>query len=191
MNTLPLVTRWTRPDVSVPLVIAACCLGAFAYRDSLLIPQHTVDALNQRVSLTVPSGWSAEEVDGSLIVAVPSFGIGAEVVVRLLDVPEDDPVAIDLISARVAEERATSGVAYRVLEGEERRLGSLEGTWTHYALVMEPADSSALPIVVRGVDVLAPLDSGELLHVHGFAPEMGGDLDPLVQHVVASVRVLP
>jgi hypothetical protein len=183
--------RWTRLEVAVPLILALCLGAAWTFKTSLVSGERVLHALDGRLALTVPAGWTAEEDDGSVIVSVPTFGPAVGLVARIDAVPETGPMARDLFMARIAEERASEGLGYRVIDGGERRFGSVEGMLTHYALVIEPEESSALPVVVRGVDVVASIDDAHLLRLHVSGPAVEGALDPRLVRLLERVEVTP
>jgi hypothetical protein len=178
-----------------------------------------VQAQRGAVRMTLPAGWVGTERAGryvarkpTLVAAVaptvqvtrvdPSARPAAAQAGEFLDAAEASPasapdpeLATETELARMEEERRQSGSGYRVLETEEKNaFGGHRSIWSHWALVRDPAGTSAgaavLPVVVRGVDVLVPRGDRGFWRVSAEAPASAdGALDAEVVRAIESVRL--
>lgn len=198
MRTLRSRASLLRPDYSVPIIAALCLGAAAAYVTWVLRPAHTATVQGGRVVMWVPPGWSTDREGERAILSPRTLRpLAPRVTVRRVGDTEggDDPVRRDVVQARIAQQRAAEGMAYRVLDAsDEQAFGGHDSTWTHYALVREPpsaAGEDVLPVVVRGVGILVQADGG-LYHVDAWAPATPeGRLDPGLRDALERMVIEP
>lgn len=197
MRTLRARVSLLRPDYSVPILAALCLAVAAVYVHWVLRPARTATALEGRVALWVPPGWSVDREGERAILSPRTLRPFAPriTVRRVGQTAGDDAVQRDVAQARIAQQRAAEGTAYRVLDAEDRRaLGGGDTTWTHYALVREPpnnAGEDVLPVVVRGVGIFVQADGG-LYYVDAWAPATeDGGLDPALRAALDRMVIEP
>jgi len=174
--------------MDLPLLAAAGLLlaGGAAYAAGTAPAAHEVNALDGRITVSLPAGWAGDEHDGVFEARPPSLdGVPPTLSVAPVTPAEAAPpareageylmgeapaepaggAALDVEIARMEERRQRSGVGYRVLRTEEREaFGGHPSAFTHYAIVRDPPGtapgSAHLPEVVVGVDVLVQTPDG-------------------------------
>jgi hypothetical protein len=208
-----------RVDLGVLGIAALLLASGLAYARGTIPGVRHVKAQDGAIRMTLPAGWVGTERAGRFIARKPSLVAAVPTTVEIARVipaprpraaeagefldaaeapapPAPDPaLATETELARMEEERRRSGVGHRVLETEEKNaFGGHRSVWSHWALVRDPAGTSAgaavLPVVVRGVDVLVPRGDRGFWRVSAEAPASAdGALDPEVVRAIESVRL--
>src|SRR4030095_969672 len=134
-------SRWV--DLPVWVIAGLALLAGVLQSKATRPPSREISALSGTAHVTLPAGWIVNENDSdSFVTHPPTLGdFPPTVSMARLTAPKEGvtPVFIDLESARMEEERASSGLGYRVLETKQKRaFGGLRSEWTYYALVRDP-----------------------------------------------------
>jgi hypothetical protein len=186
-------------DALVVVVVAVALGGAALYARSAASPARAVRALEDAVTVSLPAGWTHDEVDGVLVAQRPSLGeVTPTLEVRRLDAPPDGSAEwVELALASIERERAETGFGYRVLHTERRRAFGGHQSWlVRYAIVRDPPDSepgdAVIPVVIEGVDILVHPRGRTAYHISAWdREEHFGREDAELASTLASVEVAP
>lgn len=189
-----------RPRIDWALWLVAIVLVAtgWFFARSTFEPARQMTALSGEVELTLPEGWASSELGSTYTASPASLGtIGASLQITRVAVPGElsSPVFFDLELARFERDTADSGMAFRVLQTEEKAgFGDHQCSWTHYAIVRDPAGAATgaavLPVVVQGVGILVQTEDGRLYRISAEAPADEFSLEAgALARAISSLRI--
>lgn len=186
--------RSLRYDIPVFSIVVIALAVGWLLKGTVEGARATYSSQDGRLSLEYPVSWTAFDEKETLLTIrdLRSEGV-VKVALRIKTrelAPDSDTSVLELITP-YSVEKGEQLSGFRILSIEERELANMEAVEIVYAYIDTLTESSnqlAVPVVVRGVDVLSILD--DTLYAFTFVAPSEGFTDEMVtlQAILSSVH---